>query len=67
MQTPGTTAGALWRRAVEALAHAFDPAREGDDEETVFQTRRQPAQPSARRERAPTSPPAGKPAKAPPR
>ena len=31
------TAGGLWRRALQALAHAFDPAREVGDEDTVFQ------------------------------
>lgn len=30
-------AGGFWRRALAALAHAFDPTREGDDD-TVFQT-----------------------------
>jgi hypothetical protein len=29
---------ALWRRAIQALAHAFDLAR-GSDDETVFQPR----------------------------
>jgi len=44
-----TDAGALWRRAIAALAHAFDPAREADDTDTVFQTRpaRQRAEPRA--------------------
>ncbi len=40
-----TDAGALWRRALAALAHAFDPAREGDYTDTVFQ-------PASARERA---------------
>ena len=35
---PATHAGALWRRALAALAHAFDPAREADERDTVFQT-----------------------------
>jgi hypothetical protein len=33
----GGGASALWRRAIQALAQAFDPAREGE-ESTVFQT-----------------------------
>jgi hypothetical protein len=36
--TEGDTAPNLWRRAIHALAHAFDPAREGDYEGAVFQT-----------------------------
>ena len=32
-----TQPGAFWRRALEALAHAFDPAREADGLDTVFQ------------------------------
>jgi hypothetical protein len=35
-------AGGLWRRALQALAHAFDAAREIDDHDTVFQTARRP-------------------------
>ena len=30
-------ASAFWRRALAALAHAFDPAREAEDGDTVFQ------------------------------
>ncbi len=33
-------ASGLWRRALQALAHAFDAARENDDHDTVFQTAR---------------------------
>ena len=54
MQHTGT-AGALWRRAVAALAQAFDPAREADDEDTVFQTRpaRDRAEPLSQRATSP--------------
>ena len=43
------TAGAFWRRALQALSEAFDPAREADGEDTVFQTRpaREQAEPRA--------------------
>jgi hypothetical protein len=55
--------GGLWRRAVQALAHAFDPAREADGEDTVFQPgrARERAAPDERRrvspEEAATRPP----------
>jgi hypothetical protein len=44
MQTSGTTTGARWRRAVEALAHAFDPAREGGTKRPCF--RREETEPN---------------------
>ena len=31
--------GAFWRRAWQALSYAFDPAREADAADTVFQPR----------------------------
>jgi hypothetical protein len=36
--TAGAGASALWRRAIQALAHAFDAGREAEDRDTVFQT-----------------------------
>jgi len=36
--TAGAAATTLWRRAIQALAHAFDLGAEADDQDTVFQT-----------------------------
>lgn len=43
-------ASPLWRRALKALAHAFDPARANSQGDTVFQTSaRSPEPPRAAR------------------
>jgi hypothetical protein len=37
--TIGTAVTAVWRRAIQGLAYAFDTAWEADSEDTVFQPR----------------------------
>jgi uncharacterized protein YdeI (YjbR/CyaY-like superfamily) len=42
------TAGPLWRRAIQALAHAFDPVHPDRQEDTVFQTNKARSRDEAR-------------------
>jgi hypothetical protein len=54
--TESGAAGPLWRRAIQALAHAFGPVHPDRDEDTVFQTNKAHSRAEARADRGDADP-----------